>query len=125
MWKVRDAPPTSPTTLSGQSILARHCFTVLPIVPAPLSYLGLRTARLPQTLTGHLNCLVCTGELRGLHQSLLPSLAVGIRDPHQICSLERERGEGGVRKKDCLSVDSLVTVGTKESRDKFGSQGPM
>lgn len=96
-------PHISHISLLGQSILAGHRFPDLPIAPAPLSYLGLRTARLPQTLTGHLNCLVCTGELRGLHQSLLPSLAVGIRDPHQICSLGRERGGGGVRKKDHLS----------------------
>lgn len=87
------------TSLLGWSILARHPFPALSIVPVPLSYLRLRTARLPQTLTGHLNCLVCTGELCGLHQSLLPSLAVGIRDPHQICSLGRERGGGGEKER--------------------------
>lgn len=61
------------------------------MVPVPLSYLGLGAARLPQTLTGHLNCLVRTGKLCGLHQPLLSSLAVGVRDAHQICSLGRER----------------------------------
>lgn len=50
------------------------------MVPVLLYYLGLGTARLPQTLTGHLNCLVCTGKLCGFHQSLLSSLAVGVRD---------------------------------------------
>lgn len=103
------------TSLLGRSILARHPFPDLPIVPVPLSYLRLRTARLPQTLTGHLNCLVCTGELCGLHQSLLPSLAVGIRDPHQICSLGRERGRG-LRKKGYLSVGPTSDSGHKGSR---------
>lgn len=84
--------PPSPL---GQSILAQHRFPDLPIVPVPLSYLGLCTARLPQTLTGHLDCLVCTGELCGLYQSLLPSLAVGIGDTYQICSLGRDKDVGG------------------------------
>lgn len=76
-----------------QSILAWHPFPNWPMIPVLLSYLGLGTARLPQTLTGHLNCLVCTGKLCGLHQSLLSSLAVGVRDTNQICSLGREKFE--------------------------------
>lgn len=64
------------------------------MVPVPLSYLGLGAARLSQTLTGHLNCLVCSGKLRGLHQPLLSSLAIGVRDTNQICSLGREKRWG-------------------------------
>lgn len=85
--------PTSPPFPTGHSTLAWHPFLDLPMVPVPLSYLGLGTARLPQTLTGHLNCLVCTGKLCGLHQPLLSSLAVGVRDANQICSLGREKFE--------------------------------
>lgn len=66
-----------------------HSFSALPRVPVLLHYLGLGTARLPQTLTGHLNCLVCTGKLCGFHQSLLSSLAIGVRDTNQICCLRR------------------------------------
>ena len=61
-------------------------------------YLGLGAARLPQTLTGHLNRLVCSGKLCGLHQPLLSSLAIGVRHTNQICSLEGERS--GVRNKE-------------------------
>lgn len=57
--------------------------------PVCVHYLGLGTARLPQTLTGHLNCLVCTGKLCRFHQSLLSSLAVGVRDTNQIRCLRR------------------------------------
>lgn len=61
----------------------------------PPAYLGLGAARLPQTLTGHLNRLVCSGKLRGLHQPLLSSLAVRVRHTNQICSLEGERSGVG------------------------------
>lgn len=94
----------SPSPL-GQAILAQCPFPDLPLVPVPLSYLGLGTARFPQALTGHLNCLICTGKLCGLHQPLLSSLAVGIRDTHQICSLEREE-VGRVRNKEYSSGGS-------------------
>lgn len=67
-------------------------FPHLPTVPAPFCYLCLCTARLPQTLTCHLDCLVCTGKLCGFHQPLLSCLAVGVRDANQICCL-REKTE--------------------------------
>lgn len=69
----------------------------LPMVPVFSHYLGLGTARLPQALTGHLNRLVCTGELCGLHQSLLSSLAIGVRDSNKIRRLRRDaqRWRGG------------------------------
>lgn len=94
------------------------------MVPVPLSYLGLGTARLPQTLTGHLNCLVCSGKLCGLHQPLLSSLAVGVRDTNQISSLGREKF--GVRNKEYSSGrNQIAIVGTKESRSKFSDWGSM
>lgn len=98
--KVRDGPQPSPSPFPAspfpteQSTLAWHPFLDFPREPVCLSYLGLGTARLSQTLTGHLNCLVCTGKLCGLHQPLLSSLTVGVRDANQVCSLRREKFEG-------------------------------
>lgn len=85
---------SNPRPPRGWAVLARQPFPDLPTVPVPLGYLGLGAARLPQTLTGHLNCLVCSGKLRGLHQPLLSSLAVGVRDTNQIGSLGREKRWG-------------------------------
>lgn len=116
--------PASPLSPRGQSILAQYPFPDLPMVPVPLSYLGLGTARLPQTLTGHLNCLVCTGKLCGLHQPLLSSLAVGVRNTNQISSLGREKFR--VRNKEYSSGrNQIVIVGTKESRSKFSDRGSV
>ena len=86
--------PASPSPPRGWSVLAQQPFPGLSVVPVPLTYLGLGAARLSQTLTGHLNCLVCSGKLRGLYQPLLSSLAIGVRDANQICSLGREKRWG-------------------------------
>ena len=95
--------PPSPHALHllppwGWSVLAQQTFPGLLTVTAHPGYLGLGAARLPQTLTGHLNRLVCSGKLCGLHQPLLSSLAIGVRHTNQICSLEGERN--GVRNKE-------------------------
>lgn len=89
-------PHTSflPPFLSGSA----HPSSALPTVPALLHYLGLGTAGLPQTLAGHLNCLVCPGKLCGFHQSLLASLAIGVGDTNQICCLRRNEHGGGRRR---------------------------
>lgn len=86
-----------------------------------MSYLGLGTARLSQTLTGHLNCLVRTGKLCGFHKALLASLAIGIRDADQIRSLGRQAGVGVEDQESQVGNDS--NCGEKENRVIF--QGPM
>lgn len=86
--------PVSPPFPTGPVLLARDPSPDVPTAPVPWSYLGLGTARLPQALAGHLNRLVCTGELRGLHQPLLSCLAVGVRDTNQVRSLGREKFGG-------------------------------
>jgi len=42
------------------------------------TYLGLGTGRVHQVLAGHLDGLVSSGELSGVYQALLSSLAVGV-----------------------------------------------
>lgn len=51
------------------------------------THLGLGAGRVHQVLAGHLDSLVSSGKLSGVYQALLSSLAVGVRDPHEVGSL--------------------------------------
>lgn len=51
-------------------------------------YLGLSAGGVHQVLTGHLNGLFGFGKLSRIHQTLLSSMAVRIRDTHQIGTLQ-------------------------------------
>lgn len=58
------------------------------------THLGLGAGRVHQVLAGHLDSLVSSSKLSGVYQALLSSLAVGVRDPHEVGSLgaqERQR----------------------------------
>lgn len=56
-------------------------------------YLGLSARRVHQVLTGHLNGLFGFGKLSRIHQALLSSMAVRIRDTHQIGTLQERESE--------------------------------
>lgn len=44
----------------------------------PHTHLGLSTGRVHQVLAGHLDGLISSSKLSGVHQALLSSLAVGV-----------------------------------------------
>lgn len=50
-------------------------------------YLGGAALWVYKILTGHLDRLVCFGELDGIHQALMSCLTVGIRHTNQVCCL--------------------------------------
>lgn len=54
------------------------------ILKARLFYLGLSARWIHEVLTGHLDGLFGSGELRRVHKTLLPSVTVRVRNSHQI-----------------------------------------
>lgn len=52
-------------------------------------YLGLSAGGVHQVLTGHLDGLFGFGKLSRIHQTLLSSMAVRVRHPHQISTLQK------------------------------------
>lgn len=57
-------------------------------------YLGRTAGWIHQVLARHLDGLVGAGKLDGIHEALLTSLAVGVRDAHQVGGLGNKQ-EGG------------------------------